>query len=251
VNTWDLIPALLLMLLSLSLVSGAVILFVIVHLRGKQFEAVKAADQIQHLDPSAPPGTHQFSQRPHIWLAIRSKHLEHVQAALGLSNPRPCSWTQGLTSEQKLFIAPPVHGWILVTGWGLPDPADDVDVCFRFLLDLSRKLGQVHYFNANPVVRHHAWVRAENGRIARAYAWAGQTLWNQGVKTQSEIDLELKCFHYFESPEPSLFGQPDLIPSNVDKVPALAAQWSIDPAAIDEQILDHVCGIAGESRRIY
>ncbi|HLP76554.1 MAG TPA: hypothetical protein VK327_06485 [Candidatus Paceibacterota bacterium] len=169
-----------------------------------------------------------------------------------MSNPHPCTWIQGLTSEQKLFIAPPIDGWILITGCGLPDPADDVDVCFRFLLDLSRKLGHVYFFSANPVVGSHAWARAEAGRIVRAYAWAGQTLWNQGVKSQTEIDLGLKCFRYFEeAATPVLFEQSDTVSSNVEKVPQLAAQWSIDPAAIDERTLDQACGIAGEPSRLY
>jgi hypothetical protein len=154
-------------------------------------------------------------------------------------------------SEQKLFIAPPIHGWILVTGCGLPEPSDDVDACFRFLLDLSRKLGQVQFYSANSILGHHAWVRAEAGRIVRAYAWAGKTLWNQGAKTPAEIALSLKCFEYFETPEATLFEQPDLISINTEKVSQLAAQWSIDPAAIDERTLDHACGIAGEPPRLY
>lgn len=249
VNTWDMIPALLLTLLSLSLVSGSAIIFLVMHLRRKQLAATDS-EIVLHLDALHSLTPHTFSHRPNAWLAVRSRNLQVVQAALGLSNPRPCTWIQGLMSEQKLFIAPPIHGWILVTGSGLPDPAEDVDVCFRFLVDLSRKLGQVHYFNVNPVVGHHAWARAETGRVVRAYAWAGKTLWNQGVKTQPEIDLGLKCFQYFEAPE-ALFGQPDLISGNVEKVPQLAAQWSIDPAAIDERTLDHACGVAGEPPRLY
>jgi len=46
----------------------------------------------------------------------------------------------------------------------LPDPADDVDVCYRLLAELSRKLGHVQFFNANTVLNQHAWVQAEHGR---------------------------------------------------------------------------------------
>ncbi len=177
--------------------------------------------------------------------------MQWVQSALGLSNPHPCTWIQGLSTEKKLFIAPPIHGWILITGCGLPDPSEDVDVCFRFLVNLSRKLGHVQFFSANRILGHHAWVRAESGRIVRAYAWADRTLWNQGVKTQAEISLGLKCFQYLEAPESTLFTQSDLISLNTEKVPQLASQWSIDPAAIDERTLDHACGVAGEPPRLY
>ena len=111
------------------------------------------------------------------------------------------------TNEKKLFISPPVDGWILVIGSALPDPAADVDACFRFVMELSRKLGHVQFFSANRVLSHHAWVQVEAGRVRRAYAWAGTTLWKQGLKTTAEADLGLKCFDYFETAERTSFGR--------------------------------------------
>jgi len=158
---------------------------------------------------------------------------------------------KGLAMEQKLFIGPPVNGWVLIVGSGLPDPGDDVDACFRFLLDLSRKLGQVQFFSANRILGHHAWARVEAGRVVRAYAWAGRTVWNQGIKTRAELELGLKCFHYFESPDRSLFGQSDVTFTNAEKVPLLAARWSFDPAAVDERVFERACGVAGEPPRFF
>jgi hypothetical protein len=126
-----------------------------------------------------------------------------------------------------------------------------VDGCFRFLLGLSRKLGHIQYFSANRILNHHAWVRAEAGRIVRAYAWADRTVWNQGVKTRAELELGLKCLQYFESPERSLFGAPEILTTNTEKVPLLASRWSLDPASIDERVIDHAVGIAGEPSQLY
>ena len=39
------------------------------------------------------------------------------------------------------------------------------------------------------------------------------------------------------------------INSNVEKVPLLAARWSLDPAAIDERFLQYERGVAGERSR--
>jgi hypothetical protein len=183
---------------------------------------------------------------PGSWLAIRSRNPLAVQSALGLHNPKPCSWIQGLAGEEKLFIAPPVKGWILVIGSGLPEPSEDVDICFRFLLDLSRKLGQVQFFSASRVLHYHAWVKADGGRVVRAYAWAGKTLWLQGTQTSAENELDLKCFEYAEAAGPAVFGQPDVASFNADKVPLLAARWSIDPGRIDARFLQMERGIAGE-----
>src|SRR4051812_12134046 len=63
--------------------------------------------------------------RPSSWLAIKSRNLKAVQSALGLHNAKPCSWIEGLAGDEKLFIAPPIKGWIIVLGSGLPEPSDD------------------------------------------------------------------------------------------------------------------------------
>lgn len=138
-----------------------------------------------------------------------------------------------------------------MNGSGLPDPSEDVDACFRFLLDLSRKLGHVQFFRVVRLPGHHAWAQVEAGRVVQAYAWAGRTLWNQGIKTRAELDLGLKCFPYLESPPRPLGGRSDIITANTEKVPLLAARWSLDPATVDERLFEQACGIAGEPSHLY
>jgi hypothetical protein len=191
-----------------------------------------------------------FVNRPSAWLAVKSRNLQTVQSALGLHNAKPCSWLEGLAADEKLFIAPSVKGWIIVFGSGLPEPNDDVDVCFCFLLEMSRKLGRIQFFNASRILHHHAWIQADHGRIVRAYAWAGRTLWNQGKRTVAEQQLGLKCFDYSDPKQPFPFNMQEPINANVEKVPLLAARWSLDPAAIDERFLEHERGLVGKwSRR--
>jgi hypothetical protein len=187
-----------------------------------------------------------FLRRPVCWLAIRSRNLLAVQAALGLQNAKPCSWVQGLNGDEKLFIAPPVSGWILVLGSGLPDPNEDIDACFRFVTALSRKLGRVQFFSASHILHHHAWVQVDRGRVIRAYAWAGRTVWNQGKPTNAETELALRCYDYTDDCEHGFFSQANPVAVNVDKVPLLAARWSIDPGRIDERYVERERGIAGE-----
>ena len=122
---------------------------------------------------------------------------------------------------------------------------------YRFLLDLSRKVGQVQFFVADQVLYHHAWVRAEAGRVVRAYAWAGQTLWSQGIKTVPELKLGFKCFNYGESSEGAAWNRNDAAAANADKVPLLAAHWSVDPAEVQFRLAEQGGGIAGEIRRVY
>ncbi len=38
----------------------------------------------------------------------------------------------------------------------------------------------------------------DDGCVTRAYAWAGETIWNQGAKTLAENGLGMKCSGYGE-----------------------------------------------------
>jgi len=199
--------------------------------------------------PAAP--LRGFWRRPQCWLAIRSRNLETVQEALGLNNPTPCSWSEGLSCDRQLFVSPPLNGWILVVGAELPDPADDVDVCFRFLTELSRRLGHVQMFKTDPLLHHHAWARLESGIVLRAYAWAEKTLWNQGTKTPAENDLGIHCYAYDESASGATWELDDVVANNSEKVQLLAARWSLNPSTIDGRFLERSRGVTGRPARWY
>jgi hypothetical protein len=175
-------------------------------------------------------------EQPARWLAVRAVNPSVVQAALKLHRPTPCSWEEGLAEarEDKLFISPPMAGWVLVVGSGLPEPSEDPDRCYHFLTGLSRKLGHVQFFSASRIVHHHCWALLERGRVYRAYAWAGETLWNQGPVTGAEKDLDLLCLEYASEPNP--FALREALSANAEKVNQLAARWSIDPGAITPEM---------------
>lgn len=184
---------------------------------------------------------------PQRWLAVRTHNPELVQGALGLNNPRDCSWSDAMEhgSEPRLFIAPAVRGWVLVIGCDLPDPSEDIDECFRFLGQLSAKVGEVHFFVRNRAVSYHGWARFEYGKAVRGYMWAGETLWNQGALTEAERDLKLRCLSYTESADVLGLAEHDVLATNTEKVIRLAAEWSIDPTALEAAALESK-GIAGD-----
>jgi hypothetical protein len=180
------------------------------------------------------------------WVVIRSRSLSSVQIALGLHNPVRCPPGEGLSklTSHSLFVSPPLHGWILVIGQGLPEPSDDVDACFHFVRKLSRAFGHVQFFNVNRALNHHAWVRADHGHIRRAYVWAGETLWNQGELTAAERDLKVQCYGYGEGPSPLDQGNNPV--SSADKLMFLAARWGLDPARLDEHLIHAEFAVVGE-----
>ncbi|MGA2243668.1 MAG: hypothetical protein ABSH48_01615 [Verrucomicrobiota bacterium] len=181
--------------------------------------------------------------RPACWLAVRSVSTEAVKTALGLNRAAPCSWVEGLAGSHEFFISPRVHGgWVVVTGLGLPNPSDDVDATFLFLSELSRKLGHVQYFYAEKFSRHHGWARLDDGCVTRGYAWTGETVWNQGAKTLPEAAVGLKTFDYGDSGATILDAE-----TNFERVPQLAARWSLDPAEVKLDSSRQSIGLAGES----
>src|SRR5689334_2215609 len=107
-------PVLLLLLFSMALtICAAAVVFVNHHARRRGMGGP------QNVDPepgalASSPLPNQFLCRPGCWLAIKSRSLRGVQAALGLQNAKPCSFIEGMSGAQKLFIAPPVNGWVLV-----------------------------------------------------------------------------------------------------------------------------------------
>lgn len=238
----------LLMLFPFALVLGTAILFIFLAAHWSRKRSRKLSQLAGEHFLTAPAKT-GFSpsifEQPSRWLAIRSNDSRLIQAALGLHSTTPCSWEDGLQEarEHKMFVSPSIEGWVVVVGSAMPDPADDVDACFHFLRELSRKVGQVQFFSANRVLYHHAWALADQGNIFRAYAWAGETLWNQGPVTAAERELRIQLFAY--GTERSAFLNRDPLLSNSEKVFRLAARWSVDPLALREVSANDQPGIVG------
>ena len=169
--------------------------------------------------------------RPTTWLAVRMLAPEIIRAAL--------------PSREDFLISRRVNGWVIVTGPGLPDPGDDVDACHLFLTALSRELGHVQFFHAEIFSAHHAWARIDEGCVTRAYAWAGETIWNQGAETLAETRLRMKCFGYGEDAGAGFWATKTNAAANVEKIPQLAARWGIDP-----KMMQRASEISGESSRL-
>ena len=188
---------------------------------------------------------------PGRWLAIAGSNLVAVRHALGIDHATPCSWADGLmvAGQQMVFLTPPQQGWILVFGAVLPDPAMDVDQCFLRLTALSRELGRVQFFSFDCTLRQHAWAMLDRGRVVRAYAWAGQTLWNQGAMTQAERECGLTCLEYAAGNDTAVGLQLGRMMHNAEHVSELAGRWGIHPATVAERMGRDGQGVAGEISR--
>ena len=169
---------------------------------------------------------------PNRWLAIRSSNTAFLREMLQTEPGEGPPWSEALVRfrERVIFISPPWRGWSLVVGAAIPDPAADIDQLYRFLSRLSREVGEVQFFSADRVLNHHAWAWLREGNVVRAYAWASETLWNQGDWTLDERLLGLTCHDYGEVVEgPGICGGPSE-QQNAERVALLARRWSLDLA---------------------
>lgn len=255
----DVVPALLLLLIAAVVVLGAVCLVLVLHFvrqrrRDRDADAGREANLAAAAATSAqPPVTWRNGGTllvPARWMAVRATTVREVRNALELSNATPCSIEDGLAGnhQQALFLAPPVNGWVLITGPGVPDPAEDIDEVYHLVRALSIRLGSAQFFCFNRVLGHHGWAWARGGGVVRAFAWAGSTLWNEGEPTPAERSLRLRCPRYTD-PTPTTALARESILSNLEKVPILAGRWSVDPVSVHQQVPNGV-GVAGEFVRI-
>ncbi len=169
---------------------------------------------------------------PNRWLAVRSSNTAYLQGVLGISAQDSPPWSEALVRarERAVFLSPPWRGWSLIVGGAIPDPASDIDHLYRFLARFSGVVGEIQFFHSDRVLNHHAWAWHRDGKVVRAYAWAGETLWNQGELSLDERLLGLVCREYGETVEGVGPCGGTAEQQNVERVPLLARRWSLDPA---------------------
>ena len=86
----------------------------------------------------------------------------------------------------------------------------------------------------------------KDGDVRRAYAWAGETLWNQGAATNAENELGMSCPRYGDPAIRTTSLADDSPDANADKIHRLAAHWSLDPAAVQDEIIVSGLGVVGD-----
>jgi hypothetical protein len=78
------------------------------------------------------------------WLAVREQPPEAVAAAVGMTDPVPATWDDGVAAayDGSVFATPPVKGWTLVVSTVLLEAAMRLGWP-EWLERLSAKLGEV------------------------------------------------------------------------------------------------------------
>lgn len=178
------------------------------------------------------------------WLAVRSDDPEEVVAALRLEDATACNWNSGIGAvyddwlgASRVFVSPPVDGWVFAVGLALPHPLGGsfADKCTPMLVDLGARFCEVQYFFTYPPIDYYAWATVKDGRLVRAFAVSDEGIvWNKGRTSRDERALGLKLFELrgVRGRKGDAGGELILHPTE-DHVLRLASRWSIDPTTLD------------------
>lgn len=194
------------------------------------------------------------------WLAIRSEDTVAVAAALGLGRLRPANWSSGVgaiydpeVSGELVFVSPPTKGWTLVAGESLPLPpgAGFVDKLTPLLQRLANQFSSVQYFADFPIIDFYAWVRFDKKRRIRAFA-IGEAgpIWQLGRPSSVERRLGLSFIEVrgIRERHGDVGGELQLHPTE-EHVFAIAADWSINPMAIESSAAPYGVGWVADAPR--
>ncbi|MFX4260916.1 hypothetical protein ACOBQJ_01820 [Pelotomaculum propionicicum] len=173
------------------------------------------------------------------WLAIKTQDIDKVAKALELKNIRVANWTDGVEAwdefNGEVFVSPPLGDWTIVIGISLPDMGDSrhPDKLTPLILKLSNVFDEVQYFGTQRTSEYHAWAKARNGVLIRAYAYVGdcgQTACNVGEKTIEEKKLGFNFFNEksLEARKNGYWDREDLRYPREFDVLSIAREWSTD-----------------------
>lgn len=151
------------------------------------------------------------------WLACRDTRAEDVIAKVGLSRAERVDWYSGIgavfTGRRRAsiaFVSPPLDGWVLVVSKVL---AEDQELA-ELARGASEALGTtVLAFASHRVTSSYQWIRAEQGRLVRAYVSV------DGAVVRDEGDASLDGLTRGEAVDE-------------ETVLAVAGRWSLNPAQL-------------------
>jgi hypothetical protein len=205
----------------------------------KKTEPAPGATPSATLTPDAPQG---FGPRL-VWLAFKGASPEAVARGLELHEPASSTWADGLKAayQGRVFITPPIDGWVLAASTRFPDPGDKKhpDAATPALARLSQAFGEVQYFATYDVLDLHAWARFVNGTAVRKVAFLGAdgaAVWAEGESTPEERKLGLLYTAKAMEKPP--------YPTE-ENVYAVAGAWSLDPTTLQARHLPPSLGVVG------
>lgn len=175
-----------------------------------------------------------------MWVAVKSTDQSEIADFIGLQKAQMANWQSGIENAYngKVFITPPVDGWILLVGYGLPQERTDDELIQikNFVNKLSKQFGEAQHFASHRVVDYHCWIKSINGELVRVYSFIGESFKNIEVFGElSEVEKKYKFGNTLskEAMDESYYEREDLVYPDEEIVMEIAESWSVNPTNLD------------------
>lgn len=177
------------------------------------------------------------------WVAIRTIGAARVAEVLGLEAVEESNWSTGIgtiyderLSQGRVYLTPPINGWIFVVGLSLPQPLGNgfIDKCSPMLQDLAGAFPEAQYYLCYAPMDFYAWARVADGKLLRAFAIGDEgVIWNKGKPTREEREIGLKFAEVrgVKGRKTDVGAPMPIVPTEAH-VLHLASSWSLDPTTL-------------------
>ena len=169
------------------------------------------------------------------WFAVYTTDTKKLADWLGVKDATPCNWKNGIeyAYQNSVFISPPVDGWSLaISKLQLPvaQTEEDARLIKTMVEDLSKEYSRAQYFGTYRVIGYDCWMKAENGRLERAYASVdGANTIVEGEPTPVEQKFNLiNTLSEEATNDPDYYDREDLKWPNESITMDIAAAWSVN-----------------------
>lgn len=172
-----------------------------------------------------------------IWAAVKTEDTEQLLSILNLKKMEKTDWVEGTIKAYNgyVFVLPPIRGWTLISGWGLPAPDHEqgVERTKKFLNHLSQNFEEAQLFCAIRTVDGAIWMRSINGKTERFYSIGDSNAFIEGIPTEIEKQWDLLSQEDLKNGDDEIYEKK--VRPDVDHVLEVAENWSINPMKLEEE----------------
>jgi len=172
-----------------------------------------------------------------IWAAVKTENTDSLLKILNLEKLRQANWVEGAIQAKgtDVFILPPIEGWILISGGGLPIPDHQkgIEKSKAFLNKLSKEFGEAQLYGNHQVSSSAFWMKSVNGQTVRLYCIADGNNFIEGEPTEVEEKWDLIDTNSEEAQKEAYWEK--MIYPDAEHVLEVAKNWSISPMELEEK----------------
>lgn len=186
-----------------------------------------------------------------VWVAVKTENTERLLEVLKLDGVKQANWVEGTLQacNGDVFVLPPIEGWILISGLGLPNPSSkDGVVASKLLIDkLSEAFNEAQLFGNHRVSGTAFWMKSVNGQTVRLYCIADGNNYIEGELTDVEKKWDLIDTNSPEAQNEEYWDK--MVYPDAEHVLEVAKNWSINPMELEGKENVGAFGYIGRFRR--